>query len=424
MHRSCPPSPRLSARSNDESSIEDYDDALFDIDDGEMEYSHERAVHNFESIMNSMNNEQSRPSSVTTADWEEPESWITSAQNSESCPVSTPGSSSGASPLTGTSSQGVSPGIQNNYEQAFPFSIPEGGDQSLSSISDVLQVEKDFMEYVMSFPLNVSNVPPQLLPASPVANTKKPSADSNPKVGLDHLDNLCKLMEQLSDLKEANIKLKRRVQYLEDIKTLHEIHKEMVGERKLYSSGLSEDEVQQLKLKIDEVSAREPSEESQDNIDLETASTERMHTLYRSKTANQIPSNDYKSGHKSRSTVINKERRERSKSVGHPGHSKAPKKRPSRWSKVKEVLGIEKTEEFSTGGEGEKSDERDRPERTKTSKESLNRKGSDKSKSSSTSRGHPTVLSSRSFSEVERQSNASLITGKIILFVFYYSVCD
>lgn len=421
MHRSYPPSPKLSNRSNDESSVEDYDDALLDVYDGEMEYSHEHSVQNFESVFHSMSNEQSRPSSVTTADWEEPESWMASNQNSESCPVSTPGSSSGASPLTGTSSQGVSPGINNNYEQAFPFSIPEDADQSLSSISDVLQVEKDFMEYVMSFPLSVSNVPPQLLPAVPAVMPKKAQGESNPKVGLDHLDNLCKLMEQLSDLKEANIKLKRRVQYLEDIKTLHEIHKEMVGERKLYSSGLSEDEVQQLKQKLDESVTREPSEDSQpDSIQLETPPSERMHGLYRSKTANQIPASDYKyeRGHKSRSTTINKERRERSKSVGHPGHPKAPKKRPSRWSKVKEVLGIEKTDEFSTGGEGEKSEdhERNNYDRMVKEKESLSRKGSDKSKSSLlTSRSYSNVLSSRSFSEAERQSAASVVTGKYLI---------
>lgn len=46
-------------------------------------------------------------------------------------------------------------------------------------------------------------------------------------MGLDHLDNLCKLMEQLSELREANTKLQRRVQYLEDVKTLHELTREV-----------------------------------------------------------------------------------------------------------------------------------------------------------------------------------------------------
>jgi hypothetical protein len=40
------------------------------------------------------------------------------------------------------------------------------------------------------------------------------------KVGLNHLDNLCRLMEQLSDLKDQNVVLQRRVQYLEDIKLI------------------------------------------------------------------------------------------------------------------------------------------------------------------------------------------------------------
>jgi len=45
--------------------------------------------------------------------------------------------------------------------------------------------------------------------------------------GLDHLDNLCKLMEQLGELKDANSRLQKRVQYLEDMKTLQEMHQEL-----------------------------------------------------------------------------------------------------------------------------------------------------------------------------------------------------
>ena len=47
------------------------------------------------------------------------------------------------------------------------------------------------------------------------------------RVGLDHLDNLCRMMEQLTDLKEQNSRLQRRVQYLEDLKTLQEMHRDM-----------------------------------------------------------------------------------------------------------------------------------------------------------------------------------------------------
>lgn len=45
--------------------------------------------------------------------------------------------------------------------------------------------------------------------------------------GLDHLDNLCKLMEQLGELRDANSRLQKRVQYLEDMKTLQEMHQEL-----------------------------------------------------------------------------------------------------------------------------------------------------------------------------------------------------
>lgn len=45
--------------------------------------------------------------------------------------------------------------------------------------------------------------------------------------GLDHLDNLCKLMEQLGELRDANTRLQKRVHYLEDMKTLQEMHQEL-----------------------------------------------------------------------------------------------------------------------------------------------------------------------------------------------------
>ncbi|XP_015919958.2 uro-adherence factor A [Parasteatoda tepidariorum] len=380
----------------DDSSLED---VYLDIDEGDL-ISEQSSKH---SRSSKLQNNESRPSSVTTTEWEEA---LASMANSESFPASTPASSSGTSPLTGLSSQGVSPSI-HNLEQAFPFSIPDDVDQSLSSMSDVLQVEKDFMEYVMSFPLNVSNVPAQLLPEQQPTNSKKHQNDPNPKVGLDHLDNLCKLMEQLSDLKEANIKLKRRVQYLEDIKTLHEIHKEMVGERKVYSSGLSEDDVQQLQ----ESGERTISDESpEDSNHLAAISQEELYKLYRSKTDNHLTA-DYKGerGHKSRSATANKERRERSKSVGHAGHSKN-KKRPSRWSKVKEVLGIEKTDEMSVSASDDPTDRivdaNDKGKSGRKENESV------KSYKLTNSKSHSSVLSSRSFSEAERLKASPTVTAK------------
>ncbi|KAG8187583.1 hypothetical protein JTE90_025917 [Oedothorax gibbosus] len=347
-----------------------------------------------------VNNEEFQ--NVNTEDWEE--SFVNSMANNESFPTSTTASSCGTSSLTGVSSQGVSPNI--NLDQPFPFNIPE--DQNLSTINDVFEVEKDFMDFVRSFPHNVPTETQhqQQVPA------KKSQCDSNAKVGLDHLDNLCKLMEQLGDLKETNVRLRRRIQYLEDIKTLQEIHKEMVGERKLYSSGLSEDEVQQLKNQLQDSQESEASEDSPIRSTLaDSLPEEQLLGLYRSKTTNQV--NEYKCerGHKSRSSAINKERRERSKSVGHASHLKN-KKRPSRWSKVKEVLGIEKTDGLSTNC----TDSQNNSEQSSghSEREKLNSKDSEQSKSYklSSSKSHTNVLSSRSFSEAERQSGATLIPIK------------
>ncbi|KAF8796301.1 hypothetical protein HNY73_000689 [Argiope bruennichi] len=402
MSQIFPPSPKPpSTATNDESSLDDYEEALLDLGDEDVEYSHHLQPAHY-------NDNEQCMSSVTPADWEEAESFMA---NSESFPISTPASSSGTSPLPGLSSHGVSPSINNANEQAFPYSIPEDPDQSLSSISDVLQVEKDFMEFVRSFPHNVATVPSVPQPSA-VPMTKKSQGDSNAKVGLDHLDNLCKLMEQLSDLKETNVKLRRRIQYLEDIKTLQEIHKEMADDRKLCSSGLSEDEIQQLKNKSRDSEESEQSKDSNvGNEDtLEVPSSEHLLGLYRSKTANQINER----GHKSRSAAINKERRERSKSVGHPSQSVKGKKRPSRWSKVKEVLGIEKNEELSANGSDGAPNAEPVEETCDRDKDKNNRKISEHSKSYklSGSKSHSSVLSSRSFSEAERQNALTVLPIK------------
>jgi len=60
------------------------------------------------------------------------------------------------------------------------------------------------------------------------------------QVGFDHLDNLCKLMEQLGDLKEQNNKLQRRVQYLEDLRALQEMHKQLLARTQASQESLLE----------------------------------------------------------------------------------------------------------------------------------------------------------------------------------------
>ncbi|XP_075556373.1 uncharacterized protein LOC142588477 isoform X1 [Dermacentor variabilis] len=85
----------------------------------------------------------------------------------------------------------------------------------------MLDCEKDFMEFLLTLPAE------PLTTSKSLERTRRHSkgTKAKPKVGLDHLDNLCKLMEQLGDLKEQNHKLQRRVQYLEDMKDLHDMQR-------------------------------------------------------------------------------------------------------------------------------------------------------------------------------------------------------
>lgn len=95
-------------------------------------------------------------------------------------------------------------------------------------MDEALKSEKAFIEFVMSLPPKESLEHHHRSTDSVMSKTKVASStSSSTKVGLDHLDNLCKLMEQLSELRETNNKLQKRVQYLEDLKTLHDMHKEV-----------------------------------------------------------------------------------------------------------------------------------------------------------------------------------------------------
>nr|XP_045596433.1 uncharacterized protein LOC123757090 [Procambarus clarkii] len=60
----------------------------------------------------------------------------------------------------------------------------------------------------------------------------------NTKVGLDHLDNLCRMMEQLGELREQNTRLQRRVHYLEELQTLQEMHRHLQETLEARRSGL------------------------------------------------------------------------------------------------------------------------------------------------------------------------------------------
>lgn len=58
-------------------------------------------------------------------------------------------------------------------------------------------------------------------------------------MGLEHLDNLCRMMEQLGELREQNSRLQRRVHYLEELQTLQEMHRHLQETLQARRSGLA-----------------------------------------------------------------------------------------------------------------------------------------------------------------------------------------
>ncbi|CAB3369869.1 Hypothetical predicted protein [Cloeon dipterum] len=93
--------------------------------------------------------------------------------------------------------------------------------------AEMFRQDDEFLEYLMSLPKPPEEQRPLSQVAQAESSLESPEAPS--KVGLDHLDNLCKLMEQLGDLKDQNNKLQRRVQYLEDLRALQEMHKQLLA---------------------------------------------------------------------------------------------------------------------------------------------------------------------------------------------------
>ncbi|KAJ8305411.1 hypothetical protein KUTeg_015956 [Tegillarca granosa] len=156
----------------------------------------------------------------------------------------------------------------------------------------------------------------------PRLKVKKPrSASPSPirqSVGLDHLDHLVKLMEQMSNLREENVKLKKKCDYLESTKTLLQVKSELnseLGYNSLPSKSKSKSKRQQR--------PRLPSAEL--DIDVETSSetgssvnqTVKLHqrsystgslteAFDKSKTETKIPSGDSKTVRKSISAKIKK----------------------------------------------------------------------------------------------------------------------
>lgn len=167
-------------------------------------------------------------------------------------------------------------------------------------ISEALRQEDEFLEYLMSFPRSEPT-----RPISTINTEAVNSMDNQPKVGLDHLDNLCKLMEQLGELREQNNRLHRRVQYLEDLRALQDMHR-------------------QLKSRMQQ---RQSSDESLHgavvNISDEKTEVKEVQTLH--------PTQSFRT-------------RARSRSVGPEELPIPPKAKVSKWTRVKEAFRWEKAQ--------------------------------------------------------------------------------
>ncbi|RWS31991.1 hypothetical protein B4U80_10913 [Leptotrombidium deliense] len=179
-----------------------------------------------------------------------------------------------------------------------------------AALEDALKSEEDFIEYVMNLQTE----------SNKSRRESRESMDSklNNNAGFEQLDNLCKLMQQLTDLKRANSKLQRKVQCLEDSS-----HRNVNGN-----------------------TFRGNTAETRNNVSTETRKAcsetvvkERRFAIHKSKSHTAV-SRDMNS------------LRERSKSVGHEEIARRSisekcignrtSKKFAKWSKVKEALGFEK----------------------------------------------------------------------------------
>ena len=93
-----------------------------------------------------------------------------------------------------------------------------------------LRSERDFIDYLLSLPSPDQSVERLRPPASSSQSRKSAAAVGPPKTGMEHLDHLCRLMEQLGDLREQNSVLQRRIHYLEELKGLQEAQWNMNSE--------------------------------------------------------------------------------------------------------------------------------------------------------------------------------------------------
>lgn len=245
------------------------------------------------------------------------------------------------------------------YEKSFPSALKPSRRQNPISLEDALKSEKAFVDYVMSFPNRESmhsysdNYTGAQVKSLTIHDISKASNTCGKnKLGFEHLDNLCKLMQQLGELREANVKLQRKVQYLEEVKPTHESSLLLsTNSHNRYNSNLELSNRAGSYLTIAHVN-KDESDECDQLIQVNVPrspcfSKDRKSRMLKSKAHFQ----------EGKGVIV----RERSKSVGYEeqlkncdnivttsGHcelressAKSPKRIPT-WSKVKEALGLEK----------------------------------------------------------------------------------
>lgn len=144
----------------------------------------------------------------------------------------------------------------DSKKKIFDFSMIDPSDKS--SLTASLQTEQEFLDFMFSLPqiqkeavdkdskekttkkVTIKSHETKNVKTEKKVSTKSAHSGGNPSsAGFDHLDNLCRMMEQLGELKEQNTRLHRRVLYLEELKTLQEMHRDIQNSIASRKSALS-----------------------------------------------------------------------------------------------------------------------------------------------------------------------------------------
>ncbi|CAL4136005.1 unnamed protein product, partial [Meganyctiphanes norvegica] len=256
--------------------------------------------------------------------------------------------------------------------------IPQEGE----GISAALQTEREFLDFMLSLPqvqkegpgrpgmqevplpqlhehhsparepLDEPPLSPGIVPPAPVVVPAAPpvvGGGVQTRVGLDHLDNLCKMMEQLGDLKEQNTRLQRRVQYLEELRTLQEMHRHLQETLEARRSGLGSIHLSESDLRRIDEDSFDASEESLLDI------TERPHHKEQYLEPPESPLGRRHSSSEEERRAITIDRDDPSRSITVDKEKKAHHR--SAWGKVKNMISTRRdsVRKKSTGSSHRKS---------------------------------------------------------------------